>query len=384
MKRVLALLTSKVMYGKERSNIEVYGILKSRKDVNLSVVINKDIHPKMKEALSSYKTIPIIVPERTIRKFRLLKFLGGYLLGNLMLLMALIKKRPQLLMMCSELDFYNFYPALLLYRGPIVYRIGDAPAFRGLSFRKYNDFVWHHYVLPRVSTFVCISKYIRKTIEEAGRDTKNDVIIYNYPPTRKKQGDEETKLYLKDKPQLSFGFIGQVFDQKGVLHLVEATLRILEKHPQILLYIAGSLNYVPDYAQMVQNMVPEKWKSQIVFLGEISNLDIFFSHVDVLCVPSIKQEPLGNVLVEAKKYGRPCIVYPNGGMPELITDGIDGFVCDMPDVDSLYKEMMKYVEDEKLAGKQGLASIQSIESFGIDRKHFEDKWNEVFDRYINQ
>ncbi len=383
MKRVLALLTSKVMYGKERSNIEVYGIFKSRKNVNLSVVINKDIHPKMKEALSSYKTIPIIVPERTIRKFRLLKFMGGYLLGNFMLLKALIKNRPQLLMMCSELDFYNFYPALLLYRGPIVYRIGDAPAFRGLSFRRYNDFVWHHYVLPRVSTFVCISKYIRKTIEEADRDTKNDVVIYNYPPSRKKQDNNEAKLYQVDEANLQFGFIGQVFDQKGVHHLVEATLRILEEHPHVLLYIAGSLNYVPDYAQMVQNMVPEKWKSQIVFLGEISNLDIFFSHVDVLCVPSIKQEPLGNVLVEAKKYGRPCIVYPNGGMPELITDGVDGFVCENPDVDSLYKKMMKYVEEEKLAGKQGLASIQSVESLGIDRKHFEEMWNRVFDRYIN-
>lgn len=209
------------------------------------------------------------------------------------------------------------------------------------------------------------------------------MVIYNYPPSRKKQDNNEAKLYQVDEANLQFGFIGQVFDQKGVRHLVEATLRILEEHPHVLLYIAGSLNYVPDYAQMVQNMVPEKWKSQIVFLGEISNLDIFFSHVDVLCVPSIKQEPLGNVLVEAKKYGRPCIVYPNGGMPELITDGVDGFVCENPDVDSLYKKMMKYVEEEKLAGKQGLASIQSVESLGIDRKHFEEMWNRVFDRYIN-
>lgn len=380
MKRVLALLTSKVMYGKERSNIEVYGLLKSRKDVSLSVIINKDVNQKMKAELSSFETTPIVVPERTVRKYRLFKFLCGYLMGNLMLLVALIKKRPQLLLMCSELDFYNFYPALLFYRGSIVYRIGDAPAFKGLSFRKYNNFVWHHYVLPRVKTFVCISKYIRRTIEEAGRDTQNDVIIYNYPPSRKKEGEEEAKLYHVDEPKLRFGFIGQVFDQKGVHHLVEATLRILENYSQVLLYIAGSLSYVPEYAKMVQDMVPDRWKSQIVFLGEISNLDIFFSHVDVLCVPSIKQEPLGNVLVEAKKYARPCVVYPNGGMPELITNGVDGFVCEKSNSESLYVEMIKYVEDEKLAKKQGKASFASIESLGIDRIHFEEKWNGVFDK----
>lgn len=382
MKKVLAILTSKVMYGKERSNIEVYGILKSRKDTSLTIVINRQANDKLKQGLSDYNTIPMVCPERTVQKHRLLKFAWGYLLGNLKLMFVLLKKRPQLLMMCSEKDFYDFYPALLFYRGPIVYRIGDAPAFEGLSFRKYNSYVWNHYVLPRVSTFVCISKYIRKTIEQAGRDTKNDVIIYNYPPTRKVMNGKEEKLYLAKEPKLRFGFIGQLFDQKGVHHLVEATLKILEEHPDVMLYVAGSLTYVPDYAEKVQGMVPEKWKNNIIFLGEISNIAIFFSHIDVLCVPSIKQEPLGNVIVEAKKYGKPCIVYPNGGMPELIADGIDGFICEKPNANSLYCKMKEYIDNKQLAFNHGVASTQSVEKLEIDREHFEERWLDVFKRVL--
>ena len=377
------MLTSKVMYGKERSNMEVYGILRERKDVRLSVVVNRDADERMSKELSSCELHPIIAPERTVRRFRLLRYAWGYLVGNLMLLSVLMRKRPQLLMMCSELDFYNFFPALLFYRGPIIYRIGDAPAFGGLAFRRYNSYVWHRYVLPRVSTFVCISRYIRHTIEQAGRDTKGDVIIYNYPPTRKVVSKDEERLYSADEGMLRFGFIGQVFDQKGVHHLVEAALRILEEHPRMMLYIAGSLSYVPEYARMVQAMVPDRWKGNIVFLGEVSSLDVFFSHVDVLCVPSIKQEPLGNVIVEAKKYARPCIVYPNGGMPELIEDGVDGIVCPQPTAEALYLAMMKYVGEEGLAERQGKASESSVKALGIDREHFEEKWNGVIDKYYN-
>lgn len=382
MKRVLAMLTSRPMYGKERSNIEVYGILAQRKDVRLSVVINKEADEKLKKEVACYDTHAIVCPERTVQRFRLLKFAWGYVVGNLMLLAVLLRKRPQLLMMCGEKDFYDFYPALLLYRGPIIYRIGDAPAFEGLSFRKYNGHIWRQYVLPRVSTFVCISKYIRHTVEQAGRNTAGDVIIYNYPPTRKFFYAGEESLYGSRNGMLRYGFIGQVFDQKGVHHLIEATLRILEQQPQVMLYIAGSLTYVPEYVEQVQAIVPERWKKQIVFLGEITNLDTFFAHVDVLCVPSIKQEPLGNVIVEAKKYARPCIVYPNGGMPELISEGIDGFVCDKPDAESLYQKMVRYVQVPGLAQQQGKASLQSVDKLGIDRKHFEEKWNGVFDRYI--
>ena len=220
MKRVLAMLTSRPMYGKERSNIEVYGILAQRKDVRLSVVINKEADEKLKKEVACYDTHAIVCPERTVQRFRLLKFAWGYVVGNLMLLAVLLRKRPQLLMMCGEKDFYDFYPALLLYRGPIIYRIGDAPAFEGLSFRKYNGHIWRQYVLPRVSTFMCISKYIRHTVEQAGRNTAGDVIIYNYPPTRKFLYAGEESLYGSHDGMLRYGFIGQVFDQKGVHHLI--------------------------------------------------------------------------------------------------------------------------------------------------------------------
>lgn len=383
MKKVLAILASSRIYGKERSNIEVYNLLKKNRQVDFSVVVNRKADGRLLKAMDNLSTRPIVCPDRRSPKHRLLTYIYTYIIGNIQLLCHLLRFRPDALMMCAEIDFYNFYPALFFFRGRIVYRIGDSPAFKGLSFHAYNSHVWHKYVLPRVTRFVCISRYIRKTIEDAGRDTTNDKIIYNYPPARRQTAaTDESKYRGVPDGVVVFGYIGQMFEQKGVHHYIECAIDILKDSPSSMFYMAGSLDLYPEYTAQLKAMIPEKYKDNIVFLGEVDNIEVFFRHIDVLCVPSIKQEPLGNVLVEAKKYGKPCVIYPSGGMPELISHKSDGFVCHESSAAALLEGMRYYAFDKQLAIRHGEASLRSIVTLGIDRENFERKWNEVFDEMM--
>ena len=179
-----------------------------------------------------------------------------------------------------------------------------------------------------------------------------------------------------------FGYIGQIFEQKGVHHYIECALDILKDSPSSMFYMAGSLDLFPAYTAQLKAMLPERYKENIVFLGEVDNIEAFFRHIDVLCVPSIKQEPLGNVLVEAKKYGKPCVIYPSGGMPELISHKVDGFVCRESSAAALLEGMRYYAFDKPLAVRHGEASLKSVATLGIDRENFERKWNEVFDEIL--
>lgn len=384
MKRILAILPSKVLYGKERANIEVFTLAKEKLYCQFYVVVNRQANNNLREAVADLNTLPIIAPERHNKKYRLLTFIWTFIIGNIQLLYYLIKVRPNLLMMNSEIAFYDFYPALLFYNGKLLYRVGDKPgAYHQLSVHAYNNYVWKHYVLKRVTRVVCNSRYIYNCFTREGRDMNHDTIIYNYPPSRKPCKKDESILYSENTSKsISFGFLGQVFFQKGVHHYVECALKILETHPNIKFYVAGSLDYMPDYAVQVQNMVPYKWKCNIVFLGEIANIETFFQHVDVLCVPSIKQEPLANVLVEAKKYACPCIIYPTGGSPELIRHKVDGYVCDSASATSLLKGMNYYVSNRTLVIIHGKNSKESVVKLGIDRKHFEEKWIKVLKEMI--
>lgn len=260
----------------------------------------------------------------------------------------------------------------------MIYRIGDEPAYKGLSFYKYNSFVWEKFVIPKVDTFICISQYIKKTVEKTGRKSQKDIIIYNYPPARKGNMPDESYKYPKiSKDGIIFGYLGQIIQQKGVDLFIKAAIETLKQGSNNIFYIAGSLSYDSKYAQIIKELIPQEYSSKFILLDEISNIELFFSKIDILCVPSVKQEPLGNVLVEAKKYKKACIIFPTGGMPELITHQHNGFICKDTTVESLKQGLDYYIKNNHLIVEHNNNSFTSIEELHIDRLSFEEKWKKV-------
>lgn len=378
--KVLAILTSRVLYGKERANITVYKILKEKCNKEIHVVHNSAAEIKLKSALAEFYMHSIVAPSRQQRPCRICRYILEYINSNIKLLILIHRLNPEVIMMCNEINFYDFYPALLLSRKKILYRVGDTPAYESLSFRIYNEYVWKNFVIKKVNRMVSNAKFVQDSLIATGRVPTNDCIIYNYPPQRNFVNvNEEAKYKVIDSTSIiSYGFIGQVNEPKGVRHLIESTLAILSKGYKISLLIAGSLDYDKEFSQEISSIIPEKYKSLIIFLGEIENLDLFFNYIDVLCIPSIKQEPLANVLSEAKYHSCPSIIYPSGGLPELVTHGVDGYICSSPTSNDLYESMKFYILNKHLIPTQGQAAFSSIPKYGIDRETFEDKWIKAY------
>lgn len=378
MKKILAILPSKVLYGKERSNIEVYNLMKDKLNLHVKVAINKNANDKIKDATSNLSTYTVNFPERHRKRFAFLGYLKDYIVANIQMYSLIKKTNPDVLFLCSELSFYDLYPALKLSKKKMIYRIGDEPAYKGLSFYKYNSFVWEKFVIPKVDTFICISQYIKKTVEKTGRKSQKDIIIYNYPPARKGNMPDESYKYPKiSKDGIIFGYLGQIIQQKGVDLFIKAAIETLKQGSNNIFYIAGSLSYDSKYAQIIKELIPQEYSSKFILLDEISNIELFFSKIDILCVPSVKQEPLGNVLVEAKKYKKACIIFPTGGMPELITHQHNGFICKDTTVESLKQGLDYYIKNNHLIVEHNNNSFTSIEELHIDRLSFEEKWKKV-------
>ena len=98
-----------------------------------------------------------------------------------------------------------------------------------ITFILYTITQIENYIMKRITRVVCISKYIMNCFAEEGRDMTNDVIIYNYPPTRKHITKDESSLYLNPTSDtLVFGYIGQLNKDKGVHHYIQAALQILK------------------------------------------------------------------------------------------------------------------------------------------------------------
>ena len=80
---------------------------------------------------------------------------------------------------------------------------------------------------------------------------------------------------------------------------------------------------------------------------------------DLYAMPSF-EEPLGMVYLEAMALGKPVVAYNNGGVPEIVTDGITGFLTKPYDIDALARSLRTLALDSGLRQKMGAAARERV------------------------
>lgn len=384
--RVLAILDSIDIYGKERANIQVYELLK-KNGYEVDILYNVKASENLQNCISEFNSVPVPFPRNVKGNFKYLKYVIYWIKSHYILRKQIKKNNPQYILVPTEIALLYLFLSLFFSKSKVVFRMGDDPiALRFFKKKKMvgiYHFIWKNIILNRVDKIVCNAIYIKNNLIISGRkQLPDDVIIYNYPPKRKVHLNEEEAVLLQpfsNTKDLKFGYIGRVVEEKGVYLLVESALLLLEEGYNFKLLIAGDFNYDPVYSEKLKKLLAKSdFSSQIVFLGEIKDSDSFYHSIDVLCVPSIYNEPSANVVVEAKSCSRGSILFNTGGTPELIKHLVDGYICENVSTESLKKAMLYYLNDIKSSIEQGKNAFDSINSLGIDYESFERKWLDVF------
>lgn len=145
------------------------------------------------------------------------------------------------------------------------------------------------------------------------------------------------------KKPLRFGFIGRIAHFKGIEMLLQVFSHEFSTQK---LYVGGIGE--ADY----ETRLKEKYASEnIVFQGFVKP-DEFLNGCDVLIVPSLVEESFGRVIIEAYHAGVPVIASKRGGIPEIVEDGVTGWIFD-PDMENDLARTVKRV----IAGQGGLAAM---------------------------
>jgi glycosyltransferase involved in cell wall biosynthesis len=155
------------------------------------------------------------------------------------------------------------------------------------------------------------------------------------------------KTAHSEHSSLRVGFIGTIFEHKGVHILVDA-IRRLDPEEKIELKVYGNVDQFPEYGTRLKRIASSD--SRIKFCGTFPNEKIgeIFAGLDVLAVPSLWQENSPLVIHSAQAAGCPVIISDVRGMAEDITDGDNGLVFSPGDVHGLAKCLHTLTRDREL------------------------------------
>jgi len=97
------------------------------------------------------------------------------------------------------------------------------------------------------------------------------------------------------------------------------------------------------------------------FVGRVPHAEVvrWLHRLDIYVAPS-RQESFGVAVLEASACGLPVVVTRVGGLPEVVQDGVTGFVVEPEDVLATAKALVKLVLDERLRAEMGQAGRQWV------------------------
>ena len=146
---------------------------------------------------------------------------------------------------------------------------------------------------------------------------------------------------------LRIGFIGQIYEHKGVHVLIEAVRR-LPISARVTVQIYGNLQDFPEYVAKLKEIAGND--SRVFFEGTFSNQDVgdAIGKLDVLVVPSLWYENTPLVIYEAMAAGCPVVCSRFGGMAEMVRENVDGLMFEKGNAGELAARLALLAEDREL------------------------------------
>jgi glycosyltransferase involved in cell wall biosynthesis len=215
----------------------------------------------------------------------------------------------------------------------------------------------HRYKSRQVDAVVGVSTHIIDRLTTAGFfPNALKMVVYNVIAVPEIPMSEKEK-----KHEFIFGFIGSLTRSKGIEWLIQEFKKINSR--RVFLKIAGRGE--SSYVEYLKRLGSDD--SRVIFSG-FSKPEEFYSSIDILIVPSIGEESLGMVAIEACAYHLPVITSGRGGLREIIIDGYNGLYYDISIPNSLSSTMKRIISDRKLFGYLRGNTRESVLSFlDIDR-----------------
>ncbi len=175
------------------------------------------------------------------------------------------------------------------------------------------------------------------------------------------------------------GYAGRLAKEKGVDILMEAFARVAPGSPGTTLWIAGD---GPQRRQLEELAALKGIADRVTFWGYLTRTEMekLFDRVWIQAIPSLFNEPFGNVATEAMMRGTAVVTSRTGGLAESVADGVTGWHVTPANVDELANALQSLLADRALVETMGEAGrARALSEFTLERcaERFEEIYEEI-------
>ncbi len=210
---------------------------------------------------------------------------------------------------------------------------------------------------------------------------KGDLVAYGIAPSEKitvmhlgfdlqpfldctvHRGDFRRELGLKNGARL-VGMVGRIFPIKNHRLFIDAAARVVAQEPAARFVIVGDGVLRSATEERVREL---GLADLVIFTGWRRDLPSIYADLDVLVVSSDNEGTPVSV-IEAMASGRPVVGTRVGGLPDLISDGQNGYLVAPRDADGLAAAVLRLLHDPDTSLRMGRAGQDGArQRFTIDR-----------------
>lgn len=214
------------------------------------------------------------------------------------------------------------------------------------------------HIYDKVDAFITPSEFLKKKLEDNGFEPEK---IHCIP----------TFTNIAEPPKApavgAYGlYFGRLTEEKSVQTIIKA----YEKLPSHQIKIVG--DDTTGEAIRLKQYVAAKGLSNIEFLGfkDGEELTDVIQKSRFSIIPSICYENLPNTALESFQYSKPVLASNIGSLPELITDGENGYLFKPGNVKDLYSKI-KLMDDDTAVKAMGAACIKKLHTRFSQKTHYD-------------
>jgi len=210
---------------------------------------------------------------------------------------------------------------------------------------------------PMTSVFVAKSERIKNLYlsRGIGRPEQFEIIYHGVDIDRYQMTEQPTDLPSTDNTVLTF--IGRIEKGKGLFDLLESVDRL--NHKDLTLYIIGDGGQADAVAEEIRR---RNLGETVHMLGYRTDIPAILNISNVFVLPS-HREGTPRVITEALAAGVPVVSTDIAGIPEQVTEGVNGYLIEPGDVNALTDRLQELINSEQRRTEFAAQTSEGLSKF---------------------